>query len=122
MNNHQPITDPKPINPSTITYQTHHQSKPINPTNPSAPIKKTKPRHQKNPPRIASTKQTHHNTGNNHQSRINPQTHEQPSKPTGNKQTHEQPSASHEQPTRKKPNHHQANPPQHRPTTTKKNP
>ena len=37
---HQPITDPKPINNHNID-QTHHQSKPINPTNPSASIKKT---------------------------------------------------------------------------------
>ena len=34
---HQPITDPKPINPSTTTTPI----KPINPTNPSASIKKT---------------------------------------------------------------------------------
>ena len=37
---HQPITDPKPINNHSID-QTHHQSKPINPTNPTASKKKT---------------------------------------------------------------------------------
>ena len=37
INNHQPIIDPKPINPSTTTAPI----KPINPTNLSAPIKKT---------------------------------------------------------------------------------
>ena len=56
MNNHQPITDPKPINPSTTTTLI----KPITDLNPLAPIKKTQLHHQKNP---ATTKQTHHNTG-----------------------------------------------------------